>query len=72
MPPRPDAALRARAAAAHMVLKETPGVDRIDLLAAVVWPMRPELKAVEQRLKPSAERSRATPHVFPRPRRARR
>jgi hypothetical protein len=41
MPPRPDAALRARAAAAQEVLRNEPGLsldERLDLLELVVWP----------------------------------
>jgi hypothetical protein len=44
----PDAALKARAAAAHELLCLSPGVDRFYLLAAVVWPVDPGLKTVEQ------------------------
>jgi hypothetical protein len=63
--PRADPALRARAAAARTVLEEAPGVDRYDLLAAVVWPMRPELKAVEQRLNPRQSAREPRPASFP-------
>ncbi len=57
MQPRPDAALKARAAAAHEVLRESPGVDGLELLAAVVWPVRPELAQAE--LPGAASRRRA-------------
>lgn len=48
MQPRPDAALKARAAAAHEVLRESPGVDGLELLALVVWPT-PALEQVPER-----------------------
>lgn len=38
MVPRPDPALKARAAAAHELLGAEPGIDRLELLSYVVWP----------------------------------
>jgi hypothetical protein len=51
MPPRADAALRARAAAAQDVLRAEPGLsieERLDLLQLVVWPT-PTLEQVPAR-----------------------
>jgi len=38
LPPRPDRDLQTRAAAAQHLLREDPGIDRLELLASAVWP----------------------------------
>jgi hypothetical protein len=56
MPPRADAALRARAAAAQEILRNEPGLsidERLDLLRLVVWPT-PALEQVPPRVSSEA------------------
>ena len=54
---RPDDGLQARAAAALQVLREDPGIDRLELLALVVWPTA-RLEHVRARPWTDAERER--------------
>jgi Homeodomain-like domain len=54
---RPDDGLQARAAAALQVLREDPGIDRLELLALVVWPTA-KLEQVRARPWTDAERAR--------------
>jgi DNA-binding NarL/FixJ family response regulator len=54
---RPDRDLQARAAAALQVLREDPGVDRLELLALVVWPTA-KLEQVRARPWTDAQRER--------------